>query len=154
MASGSTRAVFNYVQSEDNNAILREVMMGERKAMLSRFKIIPNLKNLDKAGLNANNWLYARSNNKRPIKPYPEHSVFAPPDLSYLEIDCNMHLFSPGPRTTIELSKKLIPQCDLNLALLIEGEESDELPEHILGAVGIRGLDILDPGMTPWPDEV
>ena len=51
----------------------------------------------------------------------------------------------------IERLKEKLPQCDVNMALVIEGKNNDELPEQVLGAVGLRGLDILDPGLAQWP---
>ena len=42
----------------------------------------------------------------------------------------------PGPGLSCQ---NTIPQCDVNMALLIEGKENDELPEQVLGAIGIRG---------------
>ena len=106
---------------------------------------------MKEAGLGTDDWLFARAVNGRAVLTRPEHSFFAPHDLSYMEVDYNMHALSPAARARIERLKGRLPGCDVNMALMIEARENDELPEQVLGAVGLRGLDVLDPTLARWP---
>ena len=145
---------FNMVSELFNRDFLENSLTALSKpiSVLDRFKMIFELTNIDQAGLDLDDWLFARAANCRHVLTRPEHSFFAPPDLSYMEVNCNMHAYSPASRARLELLKHNLPQCDVNMALLIEGKENDELPEQVLGAIGIRGLDFLDPGMAKWPN--
>ena len=60
----------------------------------------------------------------------------------YLEIDIDVHNFSYLARQGLYGLLDRLPLMHLELAFLVEATGPDELPEQVLGAFELRGLDL------------
>lgn len=80
----------------------------------------------------------------------PQHTFFNGPNDSYLEIDLDIHVYSFFARQAFLGYMPRLNTVVFEVAFVIQGNSSDELPEQVLGCGRIYRADFSDrPAIEP-----
>ena len=101
-----------------------------------RMKLLPRVDNMKSLGLG-----WVSGYNGKPALITKSGAVYKGDD--YVEICMNTMRFAYLTKKGVNSLMSRIPDFQLHAAVTIEGREDDELPEQVLAAVRINGLDLL-----------
>jgi len=101
-----------------------------------RMKLLPRVDNMKSLGLG-----WVSSYNGKPALITKSGSIYKGDD--YMEICMNTMRFAYLTKKGVHSLLGRIPDFQLHAAITIEGREDEELPEQVVAAVRITGLDLL-----------
>eukprot|EP00939_MAST-03C_sp_MAST-3C-sp1_P001411 g1411.t1 len=120
-----------------------------RQTMKGRFKCICKVGNAEELNLGTILRNTLKKFNGKPFLAAPCQRYYEGRD--YLEVDIDVHEFSYLARKGVRSVRSYIKDFDVDLAFLVEGRDSDELPERLLGSVKVSKM---IPETAPWLDDL
>lgn len=132
--------------------LLKRLVQGSKEAdgtkTRERFKMIPRVVNVEdwasKGPLSYAEHKLLSNYNETPILSRPQHTFFNGPNGSYLEIDLDIHSYSFFARQAFLGYMQRLSTVVFEVAFVIQGNSSDELPEQVLGCGRIYRADFSD----------
>jgi len=80
--------------------------------------------------------------------------TYRDPDGEWLEIDIDVRYWAYAARNALYYLRGCMPDAIIHLGFLVQAAEDEDLPEGIIGACRIHGLDILEcPTLIDDPDD-
>lgn len=114
----------------------------EGNQYLRRFKGVAEIMSLEEYGFNAFIKPILYRYNAKPFVIKNTSTFFKDEEISYLEVDIDVHEFNSIARRVFSGIRDMIPELQLNFGWTIEGREDDELPECIVSAFTVKSLNI------------
>lgn len=112
-----------------------------------RLKMIPAMPNLDewcetKTFGKAEQAILRKWQNK-PMLVRPQVKYYVGPE--YIEVDINIHDYQYATRRYFHSLRHCLKHGVMDMALVLEGRSSDQLPEQVIGSIRLQKIDFLQP---------
>ncbi|KAK9837141.1 hypothetical protein WJX81_005930 [Elliptochloris bilobata] len=110
-----------------------------------RFKLVPRVANPEQwaadAPLSAAEYRLLQKYNDKPLLTRPQHKFFLAPDMSYMELDLDVHGYAYLARKAFQAFLPRLSTVIFENGFVIQGNREDELPEVILACARVSRID-------------
>lgn len=127
-------------QTKPLRLLKRFLDAGNDTSLTDRFKAIAQVTNQDECGITGMGKKLLVSHNSTPVLTRPQHRIYHF-DNGSTEIVVDIHLFSYIARRGIYLLLDKTSKLVIDIAIVLQGESEDELPEQILGCCRLDHID-------------